>query len=82
MAGTAEAAAAAAGAAARAVVPAVRAAAGAVRAAAAAVGPSARARAVARADVSKTLYPNWGQDHRAAEIPKTSFFQGNDVVVI
>ncbi|MEU0704162.1 sphingomyelin phosphodiesterase [Streptomyces bacillaris] len=31
---------------------------------------------------SKTLYPNWGQDHRAAEIPKTSFFQGNDVVVI
>ncbi|MET9050625.1 sphingomyelin phosphodiesterase [Streptomyces bacillaris] len=31
---------------------------------------------------SKTLYPNWGQDHRAAEIPKTSFFRGNDVVVI
>ncbi|MFJ9624245.1 sphingomyelin phosphodiesterase [Streptomyces sp. NPDC101181] len=31
---------------------------------------------------SKTLYPNWGQDHRAAEIPKSSFFQGNDVVVV
>ncbi|MBT3073025.1 MULTISPECIES: sphingomyelin phosphodiesterase [Streptomyces] len=31
---------------------------------------------------SKTLHPNWGQDHRAAEIPKTSFFRGNDVVVI
>ncbi|MEW2068703.1 sphingomyelin phosphodiesterase [Streptomyces sp. NPDC007346] len=31
---------------------------------------------------SKTLYPNWGQDHRAAEIPKASFFRGNDVVVI
>ncbi|MEU0630473.1 sphingomyelin phosphodiesterase [Streptomyces sp. NPDC005989] len=31
---------------------------------------------------SKTLYPNWGQDHRAAEIPKTPFFQGNDVVVL
>nr|AFG28173.1 putative phospholipase [Streptomyces sp. enrichment culture clone 1 MDM-2011] len=31
---------------------------------------------------SKTLYPNWGQDHRAAEIPKTSFFRGNDVVVL
>ncbi|MFF3626901.1 sphingomyelin phosphodiesterase [Streptomyces sp. NPDC002164] len=30
---------------------------------------------------SKTLYPNWGQDHRAAEIPRASFFQGNDVVV-
>ncbi|MFC7303563.1 sphingomyelin phosphodiesterase [Streptomyces monticola] len=31
---------------------------------------------------SKSLYPNWGQDHRAAEIPKTSFFQGQDVVVL
>ncbi|MEU4492459.1 sphingomyelin phosphodiesterase [Streptomyces sp. NPDC023998] len=31
---------------------------------------------------SKTLYPNWGQDHRAATIPATSFFQGNDVVVV
>lgn len=32
--------------------------------------------------MSKNLYPNWGQDHRAAEIPKTSFFPGNDVVVL
>ncbi|WP_128979558.1 sphingomyelin phosphodiesterase [Streptomyces roseicoloratus] len=31
---------------------------------------------------SKTLYPNWGQDHRAAAIPATSFFQGQDVVVL
>lgn len=31
---------------------------------------------------SKNLYPNWGQDHRAAEIPKASFYQGHDVVVI
>ncbi|MFE2022498.1 sphingomyelin phosphodiesterase [Streptomyces sp. NPDC059499] len=31
---------------------------------------------------SKTLYPNWGQDHRAKEIPRTAFFQGNDVVVL
>ncbi|MCY0930658.1 sphingomyelin phosphodiesterase [Streptomyces sp. H27-H1] len=32
--------------------------------------------------MSKSLYPNWGQDHRAAEIPKASFYQGHDVVVI
>ncbi|MEV8531859.1 sphingomyelin phosphodiesterase [Streptomyces sp. NPDC051211] len=31
---------------------------------------------------SKSLYPNWGQDHRAAAIPRTSFYQGHDVVVI
>ncbi|MFF5970895.1 sphingomyelin phosphodiesterase [Streptomyces sp. NPDC012769] len=31
---------------------------------------------------SKSLYPNWGQDHRAAAIPQTPFFQGNDVVVL
>ncbi|MGA4843776.1 sphingomyelin phosphodiesterase [Streptomyces sp. G45] len=31
---------------------------------------------------SKTLYPNWGQDHRAKEIPATGFFRGNDVVVL
>lgn len=31
---------------------------------------------------SKSLYPNWGQDHRAAEIVKTPFFQGQDVVVL
>ncbi|MCX5193376.1 sphingomyelin phosphodiesterase [Streptomyces sp. NBC_00249] len=32
--------------------------------------------------MSKNLYPNWGQDHRAAEIPKASFYQGHDVVVV
>lgn len=32
--------------------------------------------------MSKNLYPNWGQDHRAAEIPKASFYQGHDVVVL
>ncbi|WP_328301803.1 sphingomyelin phosphodiesterase [Streptomyces sp. NBC_00435] len=32
--------------------------------------------------MSKNLYPNWGQDHRATEIPKASFFQGHDVVVL
>ncbi|MFK4693782.1 sphingomyelin phosphodiesterase [Streptomyces pristinaespiralis] len=31
---------------------------------------------------SKSLYPNWGQDHRAAAIPAAPFFQGNDVVVL
>ncbi|MFD4032022.1 sphingomyelin phosphodiesterase [Streptomyces sp. NPDC058637] len=31
---------------------------------------------------SKTLYPNWGQDHRAAVIPEADFFRGNDVVVL
>ncbi|MFB7943129.1 sphingomyelin phosphodiesterase [Streptomyces sp. NPDC056049] len=31
---------------------------------------------------SKTLYPNWGQDHRAKAIPAAPFFQGQDVVVI
>ncbi|MGW8884911.1 sphingomyelin phosphodiesterase [Streptomyces sp. NPDC055749] len=31
---------------------------------------------------STSLYPNWGQSHRATEIPKTSFFRGNDVVVV
>ncbi|MCB5164009.1 sphingomyelin phosphodiesterase [Streptomyces bambusae] len=31
---------------------------------------------------SKSLYPNWGQDHRAREIPKASFYQGHDVVVL
>ncbi|MGW6566558.1 sphingomyelin phosphodiesterase [Streptomyces sp. NPDC054975] len=31
---------------------------------------------------SKTLYPNWGQDHRAKAIPAASFYQGQDVVVI
>lgn len=32
--------------------------------------------------MSKNLYPNWGQDQRASEIPKASFFQGHDVVVL
>ncbi|MEV0915211.1 sphingomyelin phosphodiesterase [Streptomyces sp. NPDC049967] len=32
--------------------------------------------------MSTSLYPNWGQAHRAAEIPKAGFFQGNDVVVL
>jgi sphingomyelin phosphodiesterase len=31
---------------------------------------------------SKSMYPNWGQDHRAAAIPAAPFFQGNDVVVL
>ncbi|MEU7488216.1 sphingomyelin phosphodiesterase [Streptomyces sp. NPDC042319] len=31
---------------------------------------------------SKTLYPNWGQDHRAKEIPAAGFFKGQDVVVL
>ncbi|MER6675260.1 sphingomyelin phosphodiesterase [Streptomyces sp. NPDC000983] len=31
---------------------------------------------------SKTLYPNWGQDHRATEIAKAPFVRGNDVVVL
>ncbi|ARF58580.1 sphingomyelin phosphodiesterase [Streptomyces gilvosporeus] len=32
--------------------------------------------------MSKNLYPNWGQDHRAQAIPDADFFQGNDVVVL
>ncbi|MFF4954642.1 sphingomyelin phosphodiesterase [Streptomyces chattanoogensis] len=32
--------------------------------------------------MSKNLYPNWGQDHRAQAIPAADFFQGNDVVVL
>ncbi|WP_430542544.1 sphingomyelin phosphodiesterase [Streptomyces iconiensis] len=32
--------------------------------------------------MSKNLYPNWGQDHRAREIPKAAPFRGNDVVVL
>ncbi|MFF8958458.1 sphingomyelin phosphodiesterase [Streptomyces sp. NPDC014894] len=31
---------------------------------------------------SKSLYPNWGQDHRAAAIPAAPFFRGHDVVVL
>lgn len=32
--------------------------------------------------MSKNLYPNWGQDHRAEAIAAADFFQGNDVVVL
>ncbi|MFH8568435.1 sphingomyelin phosphodiesterase [Streptomyces sp. NPDC017993] len=32
--------------------------------------------------MSKNLYPNWGQDHRAQAIPAADFFQGKDVVVL
>ncbi|MDJ0382652.1 sphingomyelin phosphodiesterase [Streptomyces sp. G-G2] len=32
--------------------------------------------------MSTSLYPNWGQDIRSREIPKASFFQGHDVVVL
>lgn len=32
--------------------------------------------------MSENLYPNWGQDHRAREIPKADYFQGNDVIVL
>ncbi|MFH8989523.1 sphingomyelin phosphodiesterase [Streptomyces sp. NPDC017940] len=31
---------------------------------------------------SKTLYPNWGQDHRAKAIPAAPFFRGHDVAVV
>ncbi|MFF8828424.1 sphingomyelin phosphodiesterase [Streptomyces sp. NPDC015131] len=31
---------------------------------------------------SKTLYPNWGQDHRAKQIAAAPFFRGQDVVVL
>ncbi|MFB7637107.1 sphingomyelin phosphodiesterase [Streptomyces sp. NPDC056149] len=32
--------------------------------------------------MSRNLYPNWGQDHRAQAIPAADFFHGNDVVVL
>ncbi|MFH8404199.1 sphingomyelin phosphodiesterase [Streptomyces sp. NPDC018019] len=32
--------------------------------------------------MSKNLYPNWGQDHRAGAIPAADFFRGQDVVVL
>ncbi|MCK7622747.1 sphingomyelin phosphodiesterase [Streptomyces sp. RS10V-4] len=32
--------------------------------------------------MSKNLYPNWGQDHRAQAITAADFFHGNDVVVL
>ncbi|MEU5896933.1 sphingomyelin phosphodiesterase [Streptomyces venezuelae] len=59
----------------------------------AAVGPAAAADASAAPPplkvltyntflFSKTLYPNWGQDHRAKAIPAADFFRGQDVVVL
>ncbi|MGW7642285.1 sphingomyelin phosphodiesterase [Streptomyces decoyicus] len=32
--------------------------------------------------MSKNLYPNWGQDHRAQAIADADFFRGNDVAVL
>ncbi|MFI5781934.1 sphingomyelin phosphodiesterase [Nocardia sp. NPDC051570] len=32
--------------------------------------------------MSTTLYPNWGQEHRAKAIVAADFFRGNDVVVL
>ncbi|MFG2530614.1 sphingomyelin phosphodiesterase [Streptomyces sp. NPDC048516] len=32
--------------------------------------------------MSKSLYPNWGQDHRTQALAAADFFQGNDVVVL
>ncbi|MEU7146935.1 sphingomyelin phosphodiesterase [Streptomyces sp. NPDC045456] len=32
--------------------------------------------------MSKSLYPNWGQDHRAEATASADFFQGQDVVVL
>lgn len=56
----------------------------------AAATPSASAAATPRLKVlsynvflmSKNLYPNWGQDHRAQAIVAADFFQGQDVVVL
>ncbi|MCX2970662.1 MULTISPECIES: sphingomyelin phosphodiesterase [Streptomyces] len=31
---------------------------------------------------NRSLYPNWGQDQRAARIPRADFFRGHDVVVL
>ncbi|WP_371602189.1 sphingomyelin phosphodiesterase [Streptomyces sp. NBC_01220] len=56
--------------------------AGAPHASAAAGTPSLRVLTYNAFLMSTSLYPNWGQAHRAAEIPKTSFFRGNDVVVL
>lgn len=55
-----------------------------------AAAPSASATAVPRLKVlsyntflmSRTLYPNWGQEHRAQALTDADFFQGNDVVVL
>ncbi|WP_328897405.1 sphingomyelin phosphodiesterase [Streptomyces sp. NBC_00236] len=55
---------------------------GAPHASAAAGTPSLRVLTYNTFLMSTSLYPNWGQAHRAAEIPKTAFFRGNDVVVL
>lgn len=55
---------------------------GAPHASAAAGTPSLRVLTYNTFLMSTNLYPNWGQAHRAAEIPKTTFFRGNDVVVL
>lgn len=55
---------------------------GAPQASAAAGTPSLRVLTYNTFLMSTSLYPNWGQAHRAAEIPKTAFFRGNDVVVL
>ncbi|MFF9213220.1 MULTISPECIES: sphingomyelin phosphodiesterase [unclassified Streptomyces] len=56
--------------------------AGAAPAAAADTAPKLRVLTYNTFLMSRNLYPNWGQDHRAAAIAKASFFQGNDVVVL
>ncbi|MEU9089662.1 sphingomyelin phosphodiesterase [Streptomyces sp. NPDC048428] len=55
---------------------------GAPHASAAAGTPSLRVLTYNTFLMSTNLYPNWGQAHRTAEIPKTAFFRGNDVVVL
>ncbi|WP_406090150.1 sphingomyelin phosphodiesterase [Streptomyces sp. NBC_01013] len=55
---------------------------GAPPASAAAGTPSLRVLTYNTFLMSTNLYPNWGQAHRAAEIPKRDFFRGNDVVVL
>ncbi|MGV9890464.1 sphingomyelin phosphodiesterase [Streptomyces sp. NPDC003395] len=56
--------------------------AGAAPAAAADTAPKLRVLTYNTFLMSRNLYPNWGQDHRAAAIAKATFFQGNDVVVL
>lgn len=55
---------------------------GAPHASAAAGAPSLRVLTYNTFLMSTNLYPNWGQAHRAAEIPRAPFFLGNDVVVL
>ncbi|MEU6478538.1 sphingomyelin phosphodiesterase [Streptomyces sp. NPDC047017] len=51
-------------------------------AAAVAPAPSLRVLTYNTFLMSRNLYPNWGQEHRAAEIAKAPFFHGDDVVVL